>query len=146
MEDVCSVYPEDESTNLIVYGHNMVDGSQFRVMMDYKKQEFWEEHPHIILTDMYNERTFEIFSVFYDRVYYQSETNVFKFYKFIDPATEEEFNTGINYFKENALYDTGITPEFGDQLLMLVTCSYHTKLGRFVMVAREIVEEPAPVN
>ena len=143
LEDTCSVFPNEESTNLLIYGHNMVDGSQFRTMMDYKKQEFWEEHPYITLTDLYNERTFEIMAVFYDRVYYQSETNVFKFYRFIDPATEEEFNEGIAYFKENALYDTGVTAEFGDQLLMLCTCSYHTKLGRFVMVAREVVEEPA---
>ena len=141
MEDACSVYPEEESPNLIVYGHNMTDGSQFRTMMSYKNKEFWEEHPYITLTTMYEERTFEIMAVFYDRVYYQSETNVFKFYKFINPQTEEEFNEGVDYFKQNSLYDTGVTAEFGDQLLTLCTCSYHTTLGRFVIVAREVVED-----
>ncbi|MBE6967621.1 MAG: class B sortase [Ruminococcaceae bacterium] len=139
MEDACSIDPE--STNLIVYGHNMVDGSQFRTMFSYKDKEFWEEHPQISLTSMYEERTFDIMAVFYDRVYYQSQTDVFKFYKFIDPETEEEFNEGIEYFKENSLYDTGVTAEFGDQLLTLCTCSYHTPLGRLVIVAREVVEE-----
>ena len=90
---------------------------------------------------MYEERTFDIMAVFYDRVYYQSQTDVFKFYKFIDPETEEKFNEGIEYFKENSLYDTGVTAEFGDQLLTLCTCSYHTPLGRLVIVAREVVEE-----
>jgi len=144
MEDACSIDPE--STNLIVYGHNMVDGSQFRTMMSYKEKSFWEEHPQITLTSMYEERTFDIMAVFYDKVYYQSQTDVFKFYKFIDPQTEEEFDEGINYFKENSLYETGVTAEFGDQLLTLCTCSYHTNRGRFVIVAREVVEEPAPLD
>lgn len=144
MEDACSIDPE--STNLIVYGHNMIDGSQFRTMMSYKDKAFWEEHPQITLTTMYEERTFDIMAVFYDRVYYQSQTDVFKFYKFIDPQTEEEFNEGINYFKQNSLYDTGIEAEFGDQLLTLCTCSYHTNLGRFVIVAREVRTETTLAN
>ena len=144
MEDACSIDPE--STNLIIYGHNMNDGSQFRTMMSYKDEEFWKEHPQITLTSMYEERTFDILAVFYDRVYYKSETDVFKFYKFIDPKTEAEFDTAINYFKNNSLYDTGVTAEFGDQLITLCTCSYHTNNGRFVIVAKEVVEEQEPLN
>ena len=33
-------------------------------------------------------------------------------------------------------YDTGVTPQPGDQLLTLSTCSYHTGEGRFVVVCR----------
>jgi sortase B len=144
MEDACSIDPE--STNLIIYGHNMTDGSQFRTMMSYKNEEFWKEHPQIKLTSMYEERTFDILAVFYDQVYYKHQTDVFKFYKFIDPKTEAEFNAGINYFKNNSLYDTGVTAEFGDQLITLCTCSYHTDDGRFVIVAKEVVEEQEPLN
>ena len=34
-----------------------------------------------------------------------------------------------------ALYDTGGETEYGDRLLVLSTCSYHRKKGRFVVVA-----------
>ena len=37
-----------------------------------------------------------------------------------------------------SLYDTGETAEYGDTLLTLVTCSYHTENGRFVVVAQKI--------
>ena len=36
-----------------------------------------------------------------------------------------------------ALYDTRVSAVYGDELLTLSTCSYHTKNGRFVVVARK---------
>ncbi|MDU3397860.1 MAG: class B sortase, partial [Clostridiales bacterium] len=39
-----------------------------------------------------------------------------------------------------SLYDTGETAEYGHTLLTLVTCSYHTENGRFVVVARKSQE------
>ena len=38
-------------------------------------------------------------------------------------------------------YDTGIIPEYGDQILMLSTCSYHTENGRLVVAARRRRED-----
>ena len=43
--------------------------------------------------------------------------------------------------KAAALYDTGVTAEYGDQLLTLSTCNYHTGDGRFVVVARKQARE-----
>ena len=37
-----------------------------------------------------------------------------------------------------SLYDTGITPKYGDELLTLSTCDYQENNGRFVIVARKI--------
>ena len=110
----------------------MMDCSQFQ---EYQEKNFWEAHPTIMYSDLYGEYEYEVMSAFYDRVYYKTE-NVFKFYQFIDPETEEEFHAGIEQLKNKALYDTGVTAEYGDQLITLVTCAYHTDNGRFVVVAR----------
>lgn len=133
----CSMDPE--SDNIIIYGHNMQNGTAFRTLMSYKDQSFWEEHPTIYFSTLYEERTYEIIAAFYDRVYYKYE-DVFKFYQFIDYETEEEFNEAISNYQAKAEYDTGVTAEYGDRLLTLVTCSYHHKYGRFVVVAREVTE------
>lgn len=130
----CSLDPE--SDNLIIYGHNMRDGSQFRSVMMYKDKSYWEEHPTILLSTLYEEREYEVLAAFYDRVYYKYE-DCFKFYQFIDAEDEAAFNEAISYYKENAEYDTGVTAEYGDRLITLVTCSYHCEHGRFVVVARE---------
>ena len=133
----CSLDPE--SDNLIIYGHNMNNGTQFRTLMSYTDQSFWEKHPTIQLSTLYETRTYEILACFRDRVYYKYE-DVFKFYQFIDAEDEAHFNEAIAYYKENALYDTGVSAEYGDQLITLVTCAYHTENGRFVVVARRVTE------
>lgn len=134
----CSLDPE--SDNIIVYGHNMMNGESFRTIMSYDDQEFYEAHPTISYTTLYEERTYEIVSAFYDRVYFKSET-CFKFYQFIDADSEEEFDEAMAYFAEHSCIDTGVTPEYGDNFIMLVTCSPHRDYGRFVVVAREVTEE-----
>lgn len=125
-----------DSQNLLIYGHNMPNGTMFRSLFKYEQSTYWKEHPVIVFDTLYEQQEFEVLAAFYDRVYYKAE-NVFKFYQFIDPETEEEFNAGIAQFKDKALYDTGVTAEYGDQLITLVTCAYHTDNGRFVVVARK---------
>ena len=137
LDSDCSLDPE--SDNLIIYGHNMNNGSQFRTLMSYTDQSFWEKHPTIQLSTLYETRTYEILACFRDRVYYKYE-DVFKFYQFIDAEDEAHFNEAIAYYKENALYDTGVSAEYGDQLITLVTCAYHTENGRLVVVARRVTE------
>ncbi len=124
-----------DSTNLILHSHNMMNGTMFATLLYYRLDSFWAYSPTIYFSTLYEEQEYEVFAVFKDRVYDKSEDH-FEFYRFIDPATEEEFNEGIAYFKEHSLYDTGITPAYGDKLLMMVTCAYHEQDGRFVVVAR----------
>ena len=140
MDIECSLDPE--STNLIIYGHNMQTGTHFRTLMKYDQRPFLQSHPKIYFSTLYEEREYEIFACFYDRVLYASEEDQFEFYNFENPETEEEFNEGIEYFKKRSLHDTGITPEYGDRLIMLVTCAYHVDNGRFVVVGRLIEDEP----
>lgn len=133
MEDTCT----PDSDNMIIYGHNMANGTMFRDLIQYEKQSFWELHPQIQFDTLFEEQTFEVVAAFYDRVYYKSE-DVFKFYQFIDAEDKLEFDNAVDQFRKKAIYDTGIIPEYGEQLITLVTCAYHTDNGRFVVVARRI--------
>lgn len=131
----CSVEPE--SDNLILYGHNMRSGAMFGSLMYYAKESYWQEHPIIEYSTLYEEREYEIIAAFYDRVYKKSDT-CFKFYQFINADNEWAFQEAMDYFKENACYETGVTAQYGDSLITLVTCAYHVSNGRFVVVARKI--------
>ncbi len=125
-----------DSDNLLIYAHNMLDGSMFRSLLNYQEVTYWQEHPSIYFSTLYEEGEYEVLAAFYDRVYYKTET-VFKFYQFIDAADEAEFDEAIAQFQEKSLYDTGVTAAYGDKLITLVTCAYHTDNGRFVVVARK---------
>ena len=134
----CTFDPESQA--LVIYGHNMKNGTAFRTLFDYEKKAFLEEHPTIYFSTLYEERTYEVLAMFYDEIYLKTATN-FKFYQFIDPETEEDFLEGIEYFKDKSILDTGVTAEYGDRLITLVTCAYHTDMGRYVVVAREVTED-----
>lgn len=125
-----------DSDNLLIYGHNMADGSMFHTLVDYEKETHWQSHPVIRFDSVYEEREYEVVAAFYDRIYYTHETN-FKFYNFIDAADQAEYDNAVEQFKKKSLYDTGVTPEYGQQLITLVTCTYHVDNGRFVVVACE---------
>ena len=74
-----------------------------------------------------------------DRVYTDSPES-FKYYQIINADTGDEFNAYITKCKELALYDTGVTAEYGDKLITLSTCEYSRNNGRMVVVAKKIAE------
>ena len=125
----------ETSDNILIYGHNMMDGSMFRSLLKYEQKNYWQAHPTIVFNTLYEEGEYEVLAACYDRVYYKTE-NCFKFYQFIDAADEVEFDNAVANFRSKALYDTGVTASYGDRLITLVTCAYHTENGRFVVVAR----------
>lgn len=125
-----------DSDNLLIYGHNMLDGSMFRSLPKYESKSYWQAHPTIHFDTLYEEGEYEVLAAFYDRVYYTYE-DCFKFYQFIDAADAADFDDAVANFREKALYDTGVTASYGDKLITLVTCAYHVEDGRFVVVARK---------
>lgn len=137
LDAACSMDPA--SDNLLIYGHNMQNGTMFRPLLAYEQKNFWQEHPTIRLSTLYEEKTYEVMAALYDRVYFKAEEH-FKFYQFIDAADQASFDAAVSYFREHALYDTGVTARYGDKLVTLVTCSYHVDNGRFLVVAREVTE------
>ena len=126
------------STNLIIYGHNNQNGKMFSTLINYKNNEFYKAHPIIRYTTIEQEAEYEIIAVFYSRVYYQNEKDVFRYYYFINSKDKNQFDEYVNNSKKLSIYDTGKTATYGEQLLTLSTCSYHIANGRFVVVAKKI--------
>lgn len=127
---------DTESGNRIIYAHNMLDGSMFRTLLKYQQKDFWQRNPVISFNTLYEEQEYEVVAAFYDKVYKKSDTN-FKFYQFYDTSDQSSFDEAMAYYREHALYDTGVTAQCGDLFLTLVTCAYQTENGRFVVVARK---------
>ncbi len=123
------------SDNLIVYSHNMKNGTMFHDLLDYRTIGFWENHKIINFDTMYYRCEYEVFAAFRTAVGAEDE---FKYYEFINAGSKQEFDEYVNTCKEHSLYDTKITPEYGETLLTLSTCSYNVNDERFVVVARQI--------
>ena len=127
------------TTNLIIHGHNMKSGAMFGNLMSYKDQTYYEQHKEMLLFTADGERKYEVIAAFRSKVYLTTD-KVFKYYKFFQANTEDEFNNFYNNIKKMSLYDTGVTAEFGDRFITLSTCTSYTDNGRFVVVAKEITD------
>ncbi len=139
LKNICNIY--DETSNLVIYGHHMKDTEMFNNLLKYKDQSFYNEHKTVeIITDK-DVRKYAIVSVFKSRIFYQNETNVFRYYNIVDFENEDEYNDFISNAKKLQFYDTGVDAKFGEQLITMITCESSTENGRLVVVAKRILDE-----
>ncbi len=131
--EACSIDPA--SDNITIYGHNMKDGSMFAPLLSYGSKSFWESHRYITFDTLMEHHTYEVFAVFCTTA---SKGKGFTYHQFVNAKNPQEFEQYIRDCKAIDLYDTGITPEYGDKLITLSTCEYSQENGRFVVVARRI--------
>ena len=130
VQEDCDVLTSD---NLVIYGHNMKNGTMFSDLEKYADESFLSEHRYIHFDTLRDYGTYEIFAVFRTTVY---SDNGFKYYNFVDAEDTEDFNGYVEKCKELSLYDTGVSAVYGDKLLTLSTCEYTRTNGRFVIVAK----------
>ena len=127
----------DGCGNYIIYGHYMKDGTMFGSLQAYAKPAYCEEHPTITLNTANGCEVYTVMAAFYSQVYKQEDTRVFRYYQYADLSNEADFAAYVEQVKKAALYDTEVNAQYGEQLLTLSTCSYHTDDGRFVVVAKK---------
>ena len=123
--------------NMILYGHHMQSGKMFGTLNKYSNENYYKEHPKIQFDTIYEKGQYEVMYVFRSKVYSEEEIT-FKYYQFINAGSEQEFNSYMNEMAALSLYNTGVTANYGDQLLTLSTCDYQENDGRFVVVAKRV--------
>lgn len=125
-----------QSDNCVIYGHHMKDGSMFADLCKYESESFYREHPIIRFDTLAGFGEYEIVCVFKTAVYTEDG---FKYYHFVDAENEEAFQAFIRSCQALALYDTGVSAEYGDKLITLSTCEYSRTNGRMVVVAKRVM-------
>ncbi|MDM5280746.1 class B sortase [Paenibacillus silvae] len=121
---------------LLIHGHHMKSGWMFKDLMKYKSESFYKEHAAFEFSTLYEKEEYEIVAVILSKVYRKSD-DVFKYYQIENVKTSAEFDAYVQNIKKLALYDTGVTAQYGDKLVVLSTCEYSTENGRLAVVARK---------
>ena len=123
------------SDNILVYGHNMKDGTMFSDLLQYKRESFWQQHRIIQFDTLTAQAEYTVMAVF------QGEAeDLFAYYQFANAETPQEFAAYVDACKGVALYETGVTAAYGDKLITLSTCDDSGKNSRVVVVAKRITE------
>lgn len=131
VQENCSV--DTPSDNIIIYAHNMNDGSMFAGLLNYTDYNFYEEHKHLEFITATESNSYEIISVFNTI----AETG-FRFYGFVNADSKNDFDEFVVTSKQLSFYDTGVSAEYGDELITLATCEYSNPDSRLVVVAKKV--------
>ena len=138
LDEECFV---DLTNNLVIYGHNMKNGTMFTDLVNYKDKAYWEEHQIINFDTMAEFSEYQVMYAFA----FDTDNETFCYNDYTD-MTEEKFAEFMAECEKRMVYDTGIRAEYGDEILTLSTCEYTHENGRFVVVAKKIVEEVSSIN
>jgi sortase B len=131
IQENCDV--KSPSDNLIIYGHHMRNGTMFSDLTKYEDKSFWKSHKTVSFNALTDKQEYEVIAVFKTVAYNQE---AFRYYDFVNADTAEDFDSYIAKCKELALFDTGVSAEYGDKLITLSTCEYSRNNGRLVVVAK----------
>lgn len=124
------------TANWLIYGHNMSDGSMFGQLDKYAEESFYREHPTFEFDTLYEEMQWQIVAVIRTQV----GADDLPYYTFFDASSERDWQAKYQAVMDLALYDTGVTAQYGDQLLTLSTCgtTSSTTDKRLAVVAKRI--------
>lgn len=139
-----TVFIDVENTDLendkyvIVYGHDLRDGSKFGSLKEYLNIEQLKNNIVIEWSSLYSSEAekYVVFSVF-DSSMLEENKNYFDLRRFdrLDLDGTKKF---IEEIRERSLYDIPVDVTAEDQIMVLVTCSYKHEDGRLLIFCRKV--------
>lgn len=129
------IWPQDQ--HLLIYGHNMKNGSMFARLTKFASFEFASYNPFVYFDTLYEQNTYVTVAAL-RLTAAQAQSDSFNIRSFI--FGEAGFQAFLYQLLERALYVTNVDVDQTDQLLTLCTCSYSTNDERFLLVTRRLRE------
>ncbi len=128
MDSGNSAYFVDANTYL--YAHNTKVGTMFSTLSNYASQEYYEQHPGALLLTPYADFKVDFFASTVSLVEEEAQWRVKQFSK------KAEFEAYLEELKGNSLFKSDVSPEWGDQWLVLCTCTNIRHGQRYVVYGR----------
>lgn len=121
--------------NTLVYGHNMTNDSMFGTLVDYKSQDYFEEHPQLwILTPACAYRV-DLFAGFVTA----SDSGTYTIFE-----TKEELDAHILDCVASSTFSADYDLASIERIVTLSTCSYEYNTARYVVVGNMVpIDYPA---
>jgi sortase B len=115
----------------VIYGHHMKDKSMFGTLVNYREQEYYDQHPVLYLFTPEKEYEIDLVAGFVT----EADSEVYTL-----PQSQEELDDLLTQAKEVSTFlsDVEVLPE--ERIVTLSTCSYEYEDARFVVlgVLREL--------
>ncbi len=131
---------EKTDKNLVVFGHEMKNGSMFGTLKKLRKLSFYKQNPTIEFSTLYKSSTYKIYAIFVLNADKNDDDGyIYNIYRqsFLN---EQDFDLWTAEAFERSIINTNVDVEYGDNIITLLTCSSDFENSRLVVMAREIRE------
>lgn len=117
--------------NIVIYGHNTLDGTMFGTLRNVVKKEWYENSDNHIINLIIDGEvlTYQVFSTYSIKVEDYYINTIFN--------DNNEFNKFVNTLKKRSVYDYKVEVDGEDSILTLSTCTGNGK-SRMVLHAKKI--------
>lgn len=119
-------------TNTIIYGHDMRNGSMFGSLDNYDDASYYEGRDFFWYYTPEGKYRYQIYSI------HPTPYDGYAFSWFEKPC--DEFTEYLTKSKQDAIYETGVTPENDDEIITLCTCTNSSTI-RWVVHARLVYRD-----
>lgn len=125
---------------LTVYGHNQRDLTMFGELKFYKKDlDYYKAHPTVEFASNYETNVYKIFA------YFVAETRpdqtrdgvIFDYHNYIG-LDKDRYDKFIDNIMKRTQILTSVDVQYGDEFLVLSTCSSEFEDSRFAVFARKV--------
>ena len=122
----------NNSDKLIIYGHNSnYYNLPFKVLENYYNKSYYDENKYLYLQTNLNKYKYEIFSVYV-------EVSDWDYYNKMKFNTKDEYYNHILKLKNKSMYDTNVSVNEDDKILIIQTCStkkeYSNYENKFLLI------------
>jgi len=125
--------PEDDC--LIVYGHNMKNHTMFGRLSAYGDISHLRQYPVVHFDTLYDNRAYVAFAAFPASMV-PGDAHYFDVRNFI--FDEDGFDKFVLKLQGRSVFKAPVDVRYGDRLLLLVTCDYSNREGRFLLALRQL--------
>ncbi len=141
------ISPDYTDKNLVIFGHEMKNGAMFGTLKKLRSIDFYKSNPTIEFSTIYASGNYHIYSIFVlnaDRT--DDNDYIYNIYK-NNFRSEEEFDFWVDEAMQRSVITTGVSVEYGDDIITLVTCCNDFPNARLVVMARKArADEPQKLD
>lgn len=129
-------FGNEQSDNIILYGHNMANNTMFGSLRRYRQDlEFYKAAPYIELESNYEHYTYVIFAL---TITDGSAAASWRYWDMEDFENQESFDAYVETARQKSLTQIPVDVQYGDKLLTLSTCYSDADDSRFLVIARRV--------
>ena len=123
----------DSDKSVVIYGHNMRNGTMFGELDNFKKESFFKENNKFKIEYKDKTYTYEVFSVYIG----DASENFVE----VEFDSDEDYIDYLNRIKSKSLFKSDIEVSNNDKIVTLYTCSYEFDGARTVVNGKLISVE-----